>query len=83
MKGKGHIQSFNEHQENLNISDVRSSKSNKPKMLFNFRISNDSSGEQRFTEDEIKNEIKSDNVFIERGLLIRKGDGKVIGEFLI
>jgi hypothetical protein len=25
MKGKGHIQSFNEHQENLNISDVRSS----------------------------------------------------------
>jgi len=22
MKGKGHIQSFNEHQENLNISDV-------------------------------------------------------------
>jgi hypothetical protein len=26
MKGKGHIQSFNEHQENLNISDVRSSK---------------------------------------------------------
>ena len=24
MKGKGHIQSFNEHQENLNISDVSS-----------------------------------------------------------
>jgi hypothetical protein len=22
MKGKGHIKSFNEHQENLNISDV-------------------------------------------------------------
>lgn len=22
MKGKGHIQSFNDHQENLNISDV-------------------------------------------------------------
>jgi hypothetical protein len=29
MKGKGHIQSFNEHQENLNISDVRSSFSKK------------------------------------------------------
>jgi translation initiation factor 2B subunit (eIF-2B alpha/beta/delta family) len=28
MKGKGHIQSFNEHQENLNIFDVRSSKIN-------------------------------------------------------
>jgi hypothetical protein len=26
MKGKGHIQSFNEHQENLNISDVSDSK---------------------------------------------------------
>jgi hypothetical protein len=25
MKGKGHIQSFNEHQENLNISDVSDS----------------------------------------------------------
>ena len=25
MKGKRHIQSFNEHQENLNISDVMSS----------------------------------------------------------
>jgi hypothetical protein len=26
MKGKRHIQSFNEHQENLNISDVSDSK---------------------------------------------------------
>ncbi len=78
-----HLKRFNESEENLNISDVRSIKSNKPQMLFNFRISNDSSGTQRFAEDEIKNEIKSDNVLIERGLLIRKSDGKVIGEFLI
>jgi hypothetical protein len=28
MKDNKHIKSFNEHQENLNISDVRSSKSN-------------------------------------------------------
>ena len=28
MKDNKHIQSFNEHQENLNISDVRSSKIN-------------------------------------------------------
>ena len=28
MKDLKHIQSFNEHQENLNISDVRNSKSN-------------------------------------------------------
>ena len=76
-------QQLNEASENLNISDVRSSKTNKPQMVFNFRISNDSSGSQRFTEEEIKNEIKNDNVKIERGLLIRKGDGKVIGEFLI
>ncbi len=29
MKDLKHIQSFNQHQENLNISDVRSSNSNK------------------------------------------------------
>lgn len=51
-------------------------------MIFNFRISNDLSSNQRFTEEEIKNEIKNDNVTIERGLLTRKSDGKVIGEFL-
>jgi hypothetical protein len=28
MKGKGYIQSFNEHQENLNISDVSDSSLN-------------------------------------------------------
>ena len=74
---------LDEISENLNISSVLSSKTNKPHMVFNFRISNDSSGNQRFTEEEIKNEVKKDNVKIERGLLIRKGDGKVIGEFLI
>ena len=31
MKDNKHIQSFNEHQENLNISDVRSSKINESK----------------------------------------------------
>ena len=34
MKGKGHIQSFKEHQENLNISDVSDSK----KEIYNFLI---------------------------------------------
>jgi len=29
MKDKGHIQSFNEHQENLNISDVSDSQNQK------------------------------------------------------
>ncbi len=34
MKGKGHIQSFNEHQENLNISDVSDSYSTDDEMTF-------------------------------------------------
>ena len=55
----------------------------KPKMIFNFRISVDECQKQRFTEDEIKNEIKKDNVKIQRGLLIRKNDGAVMGGFLI
>lgn len=55
----------------------------KPKMIFDFRISIDCSHKQRFSEEEIKNEIKNDNVKIEKSLLIRKNDGKVIGEFLI
>ena len=32
MENNKHIQSFNEHQENLNISDVRSSKINESDM---------------------------------------------------
>jgi hypothetical protein len=34
MKGKRHIQSFNEHQENLNISDVSDSYSTDGEMTF-------------------------------------------------
>jgi hypothetical protein len=33
MKDKRHIQSFNEHQENLNISDVSESNSTKDKVV--------------------------------------------------
>jgi hypothetical protein len=36
MKGKGHIQSFNEHQENLNISDVSDSRKFTINDLVNF-----------------------------------------------
>ena len=35
MKGKRHIQSFNEHQENLNISDVSGSVSKEDEFLIN------------------------------------------------
>jgi hypothetical protein len=36
MKNKKHIQSFNEHQENLNISDVSDSKINEGTMGIDF-----------------------------------------------
>jgi hypothetical protein len=36
MKDKKHIQSFNEHQENLNISDVSDSKINEGTMGIDF-----------------------------------------------
>ena len=36
MKDKRHIQSFNEHQENLNISDVISSFSDRDEQNFEF-----------------------------------------------
>ena len=50
----------------------------KPTMEFTFRISVDSCLTQRFTEEQ----IKTSGVTIERGLLIRKRDGAVMGEFL-
>jgi hypothetical protein len=50
MKGKKHIHSFNEHQENLNISDVRSSEIN------TFKIET-SIGIIEIPEDAINKEI--------------------------
>lgn len=52
-------------------------------MIFNFRISIESSGKQRFTEEQIEKEIKNENVSFTRTLLIRKSDGAVLGEFLL
>ena len=52
-------------------------------MIFNFRISIDSSGKQRFTEEQIEEEIKKENVSFTRTLLTRKSDGAVLGEFLL
>lgn len=54
----------------------------KPRMTFEFRISINSAHKQRYSEEEIKKEINSDNVKIERNLLVRKTDGAVMGEFL-
>jgi hypothetical protein len=47
MKDNKHIQSFNEHQENLNISDVRSSK-----------INENQSEMEREIQNYIKNNLK-------------------------
>lgn len=55
----------------------------------NFRISNDSSGKQRFSEEEIQQIIQSAGASIELSdggkvpLLIRNKDGAVMGEFLV
>ena len=60
MKDKRHIQSFNEHQENLNISDVRSSK--KEDLTFGYDVRGD---EALFIEDkhfdgyDVDDEVKS------------------------
>ena len=63
MKDKRHIQSFNEHQENLNISDVSDSKNFIPTkdmwyIFFNFYI-NDQDEINRF-----KNDLKNKYNFI-------------------
>lgn len=55
----------------------------KPTMIFDFRLSTDSSGKQRYSEEQIKTEISNDNVTVSKRLLISKRDGAVLGEFLI
>lgn len=52
-------------------------------MIFNVRISIDSAGTQRYTEEDIYKELSNDNIKIDRKLLIRKHDGAVMGEILI
>ena len=58
-------------------------------MILDIRISVDSSQKQRYTEEEIKNEIKNENVNIKltegqkTPLLIRKNDGAILGEILL
>ena len=50
------------------------------------RISNDSAGSQRFTEEEIKECLKNGTAHFKRPneslLIIRDSDGAVMGEFL-
>ena len=52
----------------------------KPQMKLNMRLSVDSAQKQRYTEEEIAEEFNNDNVSIIRKLIIRKGDGAVLGE---
>lgn len=61
----------------------------KPKMILDVRISIDSSHKQRYTEEEIKVEIRTGQIEIKLSdigkvpLLIRKRDGAIMGEILI
>jgi len=44
------------------------------------RISQDVSGNSRFTKEEVENLIKKDKVKFFRNLICRKSDGEVVGE---
>lgn len=55
----------------------------KPQMELKMRISVDSCQQQRYTEEEIKQEFSKDNIKIERTLVVRKSDGAVMGQILI
>jgi hypothetical protein len=58
MKGKGHIQSFNEHQENLNISDVIESK-NQTYILVYMKETDGDMMIETLTSKQIKDKIKN------------------------
>jgi hypothetical protein len=83
-KENGWLDDITKHMYNPNRKDIR----NKPKMILNIRISNDETGKQRYTNNQIISEIKTGNVNIELSggskvpLLIRKKDGAVLGEIL-
>jgi hypothetical protein len=83
-KENGWLDDITKHMYNPNRKDIK----NKPKMVLNIRISNDSAGNQRYTNNQIISEIKKGNVFIELSgsnkvpLLIRKTDAAVLGEIL-
>jgi hypothetical protein len=53
----------------------------KPFTALNFRISQDVCGKQRFTEQEVLDEMASGNAKIDGMILVRIHDGKVIGGF--
>lgn len=55
----------------------------KPQMLIKMRISIDSCHKQRYTEEQIFLEFISNNIKIDRRLVVRKSDGAVMGEVLV
>jgi hypothetical protein len=79
----GWLDDVTKHMFNPNRKDLQ----NKPKMKLNIRISIDSAGQQKYTNDQIIFDIKKGNVDIKLSdggapLLIRKNDGAVLGEIL-
>lgn len=82
MKGKGHIQSFNEHGENLNISDVIDSKISK---LIKRKLDGETLSEKEFLQlhtwmmendeeysNSVDNQLKKDlKKFVPKGTKIK------------
>jgi hypothetical protein len=77
MKDNKHIQSFNEHKENLNISDVRSSKNYKKliKELNNLKYKDGSKVEVILVHDTLTIMGKTYNVEVVRGFKFYLTDG--------
>lgn len=49
-------------------------------LSINIRISTDETGKSRFTKDEVMQLMKENKVKFSGNLMLRIGDGKVIGE---
>jgi len=54
----------------------------KPTITLKMRVSVDSIQNQRFSKNEIIQAFNSDNVSIQKNLVIRKSDGAVMGEIM-
>lgn len=55
----------------------------KSQMTLNIRISSDSTGNQKYTKDDIIFEIINENINFVKQLLVRKTDGVIMGEVII
>lgn len=78
MKGKGHIQSFNEYQENLNISGVMNSKIKiNENVDENQKIIEDSYNDYISLDDERQREIMARHIKRTAQGFIRNSEGRL------